>query len=183
MAGMRPRRSKKKSANSRARRWGRREATTAEVNLPKKPSGLVAAATKRKINELRNLEKEAFGERHGKTDFYKYLKGVYKAWDWTDAKESRRVGRNVAALNEIDVRKNRSPIRTVIDASSGEEDRQVKSKWVQALEYAMEKGVRGTALITFLKKNGGVEGCARKMAKLRKKRSQSKRRKHTKPWA
>ena len=59
-------------------------------------------------------------------------------------------------------------LRIVIDASSEEEDRQVKSKWVLTLEYAIAKGVRGTAFKNFLKKNGGVDGCARKMAQLRR---------------
>jgi hypothetical protein len=171
MAGIQLRRKKKKSANSRARGWGRREATTAEVMLPKKPTGSIAAEIKAKIKKLRNLEKKAFGERHGKTDFHAYLKGVYNAWDWTDAKASRRLGRHVAALYEIDTRQNKSPMRIVIDASAEEEDRQVKSKWVQTLEYAVAKGARGKAFKNFLKRNGGVAGCAQKMAQLRRKRS------------
>jgi hypothetical protein len=103
-----------------------------------------------------------------------------------DAKASRRVGRDVAALYGIDTRKNKSPIRIVIDATS-REGRQTKSRWTRALEYALAKGARGTAFKKFLKNNGGVNGCAQAMAKLqnkpRKKKTQPKRRKRSNPWA
>jgi hypothetical protein len=111
-------------------------------------------AIKLKIKELRRLEKQAFGQRHGKTDFYDYLKAVYNAWDWSDAKTASRVGRQVAKLCKIEARKNKSPIRIVIDATSNAQDRQAKSRWTQALQYAIRKKVRETAFKNFLRKNG-----------------------------
>jgi hypothetical protein len=132
-------------------------------------------AIKLKIKELRRLEKQAFGQRHGKTDFYDYLKAVYNAWDWSDAKTASRVGRQVAKLCKIEARKNKSPIRIVIDATSNAQDRQAKSRWTQALEYAIRKKVRGTAFKNFLRKNGGPSGCATAMAALRKRKARSKR--------
>jgi hypothetical protein len=122
---------------------------------------------KSKLEELRRLEKEAFGPRHGKNDFHNYLKAVYDGWDWADPKVSRQVGRHVAKLCQIDSRKNKSPIRVVIDATC-EQDRQTKSRWTRALEYAVAKGARG--IRKFLDKNGGVYGCAEKMAALQKKK-------------
>jgi hypothetical protein len=166
MSGIHLRRKKKKS---RARGWGRRETTTAEVKLLKKPTGLVAASIEREIKRLRELETWSFRAHHGRTDFYKYLDGVYNAWDWTDKQDSRRVGRNVAALYDIDTRENKSPIRIVIDATAEDQDRKVKSKWASTLEYAVVKKVSGARFKEFLNKNGGVYGCSQKMAELRRK--------------
>jgi hypothetical protein len=124
---------------------------------------------KSKLKKLRKLEKWAFRPRHGRTDFYEYLKAVYNGWDWADPKVSRQVGRRVAKLCQIDSRKNKSPIRVVIDATS-KQDYKPKSRWTQALEYAVAMGARGNAFKNFLDKNGSVYGCATKMAALRKKK-------------
>jgi hypothetical protein len=127
-------------------------------------------AIESKIKELRRLENQAFGPRHRKTDFYEYLKAIYKAWDWTDAKTASRVGRQVAKSCKIEARKNKSPIRIVIDATSKAQDRQAKSRWTQALEYAVAKRAAGNGFKKFLKKNGGVLGCAKRMAALKKRK-------------
>jgi hypothetical protein len=149
----------------------------AKSTKPAAPTGIAADAIKIKIRELRALERQAFAARHGKTDFYVYLKAIYKARDWTDSAGSRRSANDVAAVCQVGTRKNKSPIRTLIDATSIQK-RDVKSKWVQALEYAKEKAVPAKHFKTFLKENGGIDGCAKKMAALRKarrqKRSQSK---------
>jgi hypothetical protein len=165
MTGIHLRRKKKKS---RARGWGRREAKPAEIKLPKKPTGWVTASIEREIKRLRELETWSYRAHHGRTDFYEYLDGVYNAWDWTDERDSRRVGRNVAALYDIDTRENKSPIRIVIDATAEEQDRKVKSKWARTLEYAAVKKVSEARFKKFLKENDGVDGCARKMAQLRR---------------
>jgi hypothetical protein len=170
MVGMQRIRSKNNAAKLRHR--GSRGPKAKGAN-PAGPTGIAAAAISIKIRELRELERQSFGPRHGKTDFYGYLKAIYKARDWTDAKASRRAIRSVAALYGIERRRNNSPIRTLIDATSNQ-DRQVKSRWTQALEYAVRKSVPGTGLITFLKRNGGVLGCAEKMARLRKFKPQNR---------
>jgi hypothetical protein len=131
--------------------------------------GLVEASIKLKIKELGRLEEEAFKPRHGKSDFHEYLKGVYNAWDWANPTESRRVGRIVANSYKIPVRANKSPIRVVIDATCNQ-NRQVRSRWTQALEYIIAKKVPGNRFKKFLKKNGGVMGCANKMAALRRRK-------------
>jgi len=129
-----------------------------------------------KIEKLRLLEAKAFGPRHGKTDSYNYLKAVYRFCEWNDPNASQRIGRRVALLCDIKVRAGTLPIRTVIDATS-KEDRQTKSRWVQALEYARVKRVPADRFKPFLTEQGGIEACARKMAVLRK----QKRRQM--PWA
>jgi hypothetical protein len=137
-----------------------------------RPSPGWKTGLKSKLKELRRVEREAFGPRHGKDDFHGYLKAVYNRWDWADPKVSRWVGRRVAKLCSIDSRKNKSPIRVVIDATS-QQDRQTKSRWTRAVEYAVAKGVSRNAFsefFEFLDDNGGVYGCSRKMAALQKKK-------------
>jgi hypothetical protein len=152
-------RAKKRAAETRAKR-------------PPMPRGLMAASIERKIEKLRKKEKWSFRERHGKTDFYAYLEAVYQVRDWHDSRESKRWSRKVAALYKIDIRKNTHFIRIIIDASC-DQDRQVKSRWTQCLEYALAKKVSKSGFIEFLEESGGPAGCAAKMAKLRKMRNRS----------
>jgi hypothetical protein len=145
--------------------------------LAKKTSGSASwkADLKVKLDELRRLEKWAFRPRHGRTDFYKYLKGVYNLCDWTDSTTSGRVGQRVANLCHLNVRAGTTPIRIVIDATSSSDDRQEKSEWARALEYAITKKARRAGFLKFLRRNGGPSGCASKMAALTKQKQN--------PWA
>jgi hypothetical protein len=128
-----------------------------------------------KLKELRRLEKWAFRPRHGRTDFYEYLKGVYNLCDWTDPKVSRQMGRRVAKLCNLKVRAGTISVRIVIDATSSSNDRQEKSEWARALQYAITKKARGSGFKKFLKRNGGPSGCATAMAALPKQKLASKR--------
>ncbi len=164
---------------------GRREA--------KKPTGIIRGAIETIIDELREKEKWSFRERHGKKDFHEYLKDVYIRRHWAE-----QFGMKVAALYEIPDRKDKTPIRIIIDASSGEPDRQQtsggtgprrsrdkyrrqliqrNSRWVRALEYLAAKKVPASEFIEFLDKNGGVQGCADKMAALEKERAKPRKKK------
>jgi hypothetical protein len=106
------------------------------------------------IKKLSKSEKQAFGDRHGRADFYSYLAQIYSILDWSNARESKWWGQRVAALYEIDVRKNKSPIHITVDASSREKDRQKKSRWSVAIEYAVAKGVPRSGFIELLQNNG-----------------------------
>jgi hypothetical protein len=158
--------------------WGKKTGNGSEEP---RSSARWKAGIRSKIEELGRLEKWAFRPRHGRTDFYKYLNAVYNAWDWTDPEEAARVGRRVAKLYKLKTRAGKTAIRTVIDASS-KQNRQVKSRWVRALEYALAMDVRGTRFIKFLNNNGGPGGCAQKMAALRKERGLKRKGRKTHPW-
>jgi hypothetical protein len=132
------------------------------------------AELKSKLKELRRLEKWAFRPRHGRKDFYEYLKGVYNLCDWTDSVVSRRHERRVARLCDLNVRAGTTPIRIVIDATASSQDRQPKSRWAQALEYALAKKAPPNRFKKFLDQNDGVIGCADAMAALRKQNRRSK---------
>jgi hypothetical protein len=157
-----------------AKAEAKRKAAEAQAKRPLMPTGFMAASIKRRIEKLRRKEEWSFRERHKKTDFYAYLDDVYRVQDWHNEKDSKRWARNVAALYEIDLRKNKSPIHIIIDASSEEEDRRVKSRWAIAAAYAVAMRVPKSEFIEFLDNNGGVQGCANKMAALEKERAKLK---------
>jgi hypothetical protein len=144
----------------------KKKAAETEAKRPSMPTGFMAASIKGKIEKLRKKEKWSFRERHKRTDFYAYLNAVYRVQDWHDERESKRWARKVAAMYKIKGRENKSPIHTIIDASS-EQDRQGKSRWAIAVEYAVARKVRKFNFVKFLEKNGGPAGCATKMAALR----------------
>jgi hypothetical protein len=129
-----------------AKAEAKRKAAEAQAKRPLMPTGFMAASIKRRIEKLRRKEEWSFRERHKKTDFYAYLDDVYRVQDW----------------------------HIIIDASSEEEDRRVKSRWAIAAAYAVAMRVPKSEFIEFLDNNGGVQGCANKMAALEKERAKLK---------
>jgi hypothetical protein len=124
------------------------------------------AKRKAEIEKLRELEKKAFGPRHGKTDFYEYLDGVLELYfKWKAAGKSQTRAKQLASIYEFKLRKSTHPIRAIIDASS-EQDSVVRSRWTRALQFALKHGsqVEKIGLGKFLESNGGVGGCASKAA-------------------
>ena len=124
------------------------------------------------IEKLRTMWLTSFDARHGKTDFYNYLNGVwtlYAAWKKENTrKENKRIA---ARLYDLKIRKNTHTIRAIIDASAKDEDPGVKSKWTRALQFAARHSqeIEEPGLVKFLEVNGGVAGCAKKGARRRSK--------------
>jgi hypothetical protein len=120
------------------------------------------------IERLCELEQKSFGPRHGRTDFYEYLQGVYAVYlDWRAKHKARRNARRVADLYELPVRKKTHPIRVLLDATS-DADSRLKSRWAQALQFADLQGVGADGILDLFKRFGGLAGCAREMAAQRK---------------
>lgn len=131
------------------------------------------AEIKDAIEALRELERKVFGPRHGKTDFYEYLEGVFRLYSqWRADGKSKERAMQVASIYELKLRSNTHPIRAIIDASS-EQDREVKSRWTRALEFARKhrSKVAKVGLAHFLESNGGVDGCARLLAQTHPKKA------------
>ena len=141
--------------------------------VPKRPGPFSKAAIiDNYIKRLRRIEEECFGPRHKRTDFYRYLKPVLKGYlKWKDDKIRKESQRLLAELypKRVKVRSNTHAIRSIIDASS-KQDKQEKSRLTNALIYAVRKRVevRKIGLSEFFENNGGVSGCASKMAAIRK---------------
>jgi hypothetical protein len=130
------------------------------------------------IELLRELEKKAFGPRHGKYDFYDYLEEVWNLYlQWKGAKKTQARAKRLASMYKFKLRKNTHPIRAIIDSSS-QKDVGDKSEWTRALKYAERNRsqIEKVGLRRFLEDNGGPAGCAdkgstRRAAKKRKVRS------------
>lgn len=125
----------------------------------------------REIEALKELEKKAFGPRHGKTDCYHYLRGVlelYRKWKEEKNRKTRKEQLAKFYADRIKLRKNTHTIRAIIDASS-EQDATVKSRWTRALQYVEKNAteVQRVGFWKFIENNGGIGGCARGIAKRR----------------
>ena len=131
------------------------------------------AKRRHEIEKLHEVEKKAFGPRHGKFDFYDYLEAVWNLYlEWKGVRKSQTRAKRVAKYFKVKLRKNTHPIRAIIDASS-EQKPDVKSEWTQALKY-LEQNAAQVEKLGFKKfvdgNDGGIGGCARKVAKHRVKR-------------
>ena len=148
----------------------------APQQAPTRPGPFTKAAIiDNHIKRLRRIEDGCFGPRHKKTDFYKYLEAVLKLYlKWKDANFSGNAAKSVLAKlypGRVKIRSNTHTIRSIIDASS-EQDKQTKSRWTNALRYAVRKRatVEDIGLDGFFGKNGGPAGCDGKMAAIRRAR-------------
>ena len=126
------------------------------------------------IKGLRRIEEACFGPRHKKTDFYRYLRAVLKQYlRWKDDNVEKKIKGELSDLypKRVKICRGTHTIRSIIDASS-KQDEQTRSRWTLALEYAVVKRaeVDKIGLAAFCAQNGGVAGCARKMAAIRRKR-------------
>jgi hypothetical protein len=145
------------------------------AEVPKRPRPFSKAAIiDNYIKRLLRIEKECFGPRHKRTDFYRYLKPVLKGYlEWKDDKMRKESQRLLAELypKRVKVRRDTHTIRSIIDASS-KQDEQTRSRWTLALEYAVVKRaeVDKIGLSAFCAETGGVAGCASKMAAIRRQR-------------
>ena len=144
---------------------------------PKRPGPFSKAAIiDNYVKRLRRIEEECFGPRHKRTDFYRYLKPVLKGYlKWKDDKIRNESQRLLAELypKRVKVRSDTDTICSIIDASS-KQDKQEKSRLTNALIYAVRKRVEvgKIGLSEFFENNGGVAGCASKMAAIRKAKKQ-----------
>jgi hypothetical protein len=121
---------------------------------------------------LRASEDEAFQPRHGRTDFYRYLEGVYEAYlYWKDAGQLKASCAVLERRWKITRRANHKSMHILVQATSQQEVA-MRNRWVQALRYMVlnrdeveEEGFR-----SFLKRNGGINGCSEEMGAVNKRR-------------
>jgi hypothetical protein len=150
-------------------------------------------ATRAAITELARLEKRALGPRHKRTDFYEYLEAVLKLYlRWKDRNCAGKGAKGVLAElypGRVKIRRGTHTIRCIIDASSpvidalSKEDKEAeekkRSRWTNTLRYAVREDratVKEIGLGGVFGRNGGVAGCARKMAAILKAKKGAKSR-------
>ena len=99
-----------------------------------------------------------------------YLKEVLRLYEnWKDVGLAKRYSRRALDLVDLPVR-DVHPIRRIIDSTSTEPDRKKRSRWGRALQYALMEKAQGDKLGEFFRENGGIAGCARKVARVQPRR-------------
>ena len=124
---------------------------------------------------IRTLKKSAAKHRGdtrpGKRRFgvYRYLRDVYELYlELRFKRSARKATRRIAKLFKLSIQRKSHPIRILIEASAGPEDNRAKSRWTQALRYALGWRQPGNKLRWTLETNGGISGCARMYAVTKK---------------
>lgn len=109
--------------------------------------------------------------RVGRFEIYDLLGAIYRVHvDWKRRKIAKRSVRILARELNIVRRKGMSPIRVLIEATFPEADFRQKSRWVRAIEYVASEGVPLRQFRRFLRRHGGLAGCARRAAMVNRKR-------------
>ena len=124
------------------------------------------------INTLKqSAAKHRSDTRPGKRRFgvYRYLRDVYELYlELRFKRSARKATRRIAKLFKLSIQRKSHPIRILIEASAGPEDNRAKSRWTQALRYALGWRQPGNKLRWTLETNGGISGCARMYAVTKK---------------
>jgi uncharacterized protein (UPF0335 family) len=115
----------------------------------------------RKIKLLkRSAAKNRFRLKFGVRE---YLTDVFAVYLELESKNIvRKAIRRIIKLQKLSSQKTSHPIRVLIDASAGQEDRKQKSRWCRALRYALTWPGGVEKLRLCFKAFGGIAGAARK---------------------
>src|SRR5450759_3506020 len=130
---------------------------------------------------IRTLKQSAMKHRSdirpGKRRFglYRYLRDVYELYlDLRSRRVARKAAQRIAKICKLSTQRKSHPIRILIEASAGPEDNRAKSRWTQALRYALGWQQPAKRLKWFFQVNGGIAGSARKYAVLQARRKPTK---------
>ena len=111
--------------------------------------------------------------RPGKRRFgiYKYLTDIYQVFlELRSRRIAKKATRRIAKICKLSIQRKSHPLRILIEASAGLEDARQKSRWTQALRYALGWRQSAKRLSWFFKVNGGISGSARRYADLQAQR-------------
>jgi hypothetical protein len=109
--------------------------------------------------------------RVGRFETYDFLEAIYRVYiNWKCRKIAKRWARTLAGEMNIVQRKGMSPIRVLIEARLPSADFKQKSRWVRALEYVYSERVAPPQFRKFVRTHGGIAGCARLAASVKRKR-------------
>jgi hypothetical protein len=123
-------------------------------------------ALKHDLLRLQNAwdESQASRERDG---IYTYLTAVFELVAWWSA-ENRALERaeNALRLRHITPFDHEEPFAAIIrcTADPAKVDKRTRSKWSRALRSALEQKIPSEPLVRFIKRKGGINECATKLA-------------------
>jgi hypothetical protein len=124
---------------------------------------------------LKALTRDASSPR-GRFEIYGFLQAVYRVYvGWKRQGMAKQSARALAMKFSVKSRKGTSPIRILIEASFPNADHKQKSRWVRALEYIYSQEVPANQFRKFVRKYGGLAGCARMAVSLKRKRRRPRR--------
>lgn len=126
------------------------------------------AILRSQMKKLRDYEHACFGSRRRFRE-REYLNAVYERYRrMKKARDVKVTLALVADLSGLGAKKGSHPVRHIIECSSREPERRIKSRWTNALRFAELKKIEPSDLLDFIDKNGGAAGCAEKFAEWRK---------------
>lgn len=95
----------------------------------------------------------------------KYLAAVYRLyWTWNRIDDAGRLTRRAAILCKHEIKSDPHPFRILIDLTTSEPDLKLRSRWQRALRFVESQHIEPDKLLKFLRRHGGVSGCARQAA-------------------
>jgi len=114
--------------------------------------------------------------QNGRFQIYKFLRAVYRVHvDWKRRGNAKKSSSALAKKLSLKLRKGTSPIRILIEASFPTADHKQKSRWVRALQYTYAENVPVKKFRPFLRRHGGLAGCARLAVSVKRKRRRPRR--------
>jgi len=114
--------------------------------------------------------------RCGRFEIYDFLGTIYRVYTgWKRRKIAKRSASRLAYEMNIFRRKGMSPIRVLIEATLPDADFKQKSRWVRALEHAYSENVPAKGFRQFVRRHGGLAGCARLAVQVNRKRRRPRR--------
>ena len=104
---------------------------------------------------------------------YRYLVEIYDIfYELKEQSKARKAALELARQASFNVRRDHHPLRILIELSTSIQDPKIISRWTRALEYADLRQISSDNLERFLRKRGGIAGCAKRAAELLPKRDQ-----------
>jgi hypothetical protein len=98
----------------------------------------------------------------GRFEIYRHLKLVYRVYvGWKNSGIAKRAAHALARDLSIKLRRGRNALRILIEATMPKGNLKQKSRWVRALEYIYSERVPTKEFRKFVRRNGGLAGCAR----------------------
>jgi hypothetical protein len=141
-------------------------------SVARRPTSSRVSAT---IQPLRKAAAR-LSRRSGRFEIYDFLEAIYRVYiDWMCRKIAKRSAQTLADELRIVQRKGMSSIRVLIEATLPDADFKQKSRWVRALEYAYSENVPAKGFRKFVRRHGGLAGCARFAVQVDRKRKRPQR--------
>jgi hypothetical protein len=97
-----------------------------------------------------------------------YLRKVYQVyWQWESFGNAKAWSWRTARVCKARFWPSAHPLKILIDATAGLDDRRVRSRWGRALQFAQYRNTYPDDLRILFREHGGVAGCAQKFTTCR----------------